>query len=76
MGRRVLAVSGQLLEDILRAQLGTEVDGNEEGLPEQVEIIGARMLWNGVFEFKLTSPSYNGPAEGERIPWLQSKVRT
>ena len=76
MGMRVLAVSEPLLQRVLRAQLGTSVDGNEAGLPEDVAIIGARMHWNGTVEFKLMSPAYDGPREGERIPWLDGRVLT
>jgi hypothetical protein len=66
----------EALGRVLRAQLGTSVGNGEEGLPADVRIVAVRRTWQGVFEFKLESGSYEGPMEGERIPWLQGRFLT
>ena len=76
MGTKVLAMSEELLLSTLRAQLGTSVGGSEEGLPEDVRVVGARQSWNGLIEFKLVSNSYELLPEGSRPPWLGGRFLT
>ena len=76
MGTRTLAMTEEAFTRVLRAQLGTSIDNGEEGLPADVRIVAARHTWQGVFEFKLESGSYEGPPEGGRIPWLQGRFLT
>lgn len=76
MGMKALAMSERLLKEVLQAQLGTSVGKGEEGIPDDAHIIGARMLWNGIVEFKLISESYSEEPEGTRVPWLGGRFLT
>lgn len=59
-------------EALVEALVGKK--GVGERMPDDVRVVGVRYTWNGLYQFKLVSRNFDGPYEGDKMPWLTEEV--